>query len=59
MSAIIHEPISAHGAGGIVTLNGPEGIVATMSVEIARLSAANLIKAAEAASSTDEEAIEE
>lgn len=58
MSAKIVEPISAHGAGGIVTLNGPEGIVATMSVDIARLSAANLIKAADAASTTDE-AVEE
>ncbi|CAM3107246.1 hypothetical protein SPAN111604_03940 [Sphingomonas antarctica] len=59
METTIDEPFHVHGAGGFVTLNGPDGLVATMSAEIAQQSAELLLQAAEQARISDEHASEE
>lgn len=59
METTINEPMHVHGAGGIVTLNGPDGLVATMSADVARRSAEMLLEAAERAGMADEQTNEE
>lgn len=49
METTINEPMHVHGEGGIVTLDGPDGLVATMSADVAQRSAEKLIEAAERA----------